>query len=65
MAVLACLLREHRVGIVPELDESFEKARQRVMAVTEDCDLKLLLRMRNADKIRLMWTRVENERQIT
>lgn len=55
--MLACLLRDHRVGIVPELNESFEAAKQRVMAATEDCDLMLLLRMRNADKVRLMWKR--------
>lgn len=58
VAVLACLLRDHRVGIVHEPNESFEKARKRALATTEDCDMELLLRMRNADKVRLAWKRV-------
>ena len=53
VAVLACLLRSHRVGVVREPNESFEKARKRALATTEDCDMELLLRMRNADKVRL------------
>jgi len=58
VAVLACLFRDHRVGIVPAPNESFANARKRVLAMTEDCDLELLLRMRNADKVRLAWKRV-------
>jgi len=58
VAVLACLLRNHRVGVVREPNESFEKARKRALATTEDCDMELLLRMRNADKVRLEWKRV-------
>ena len=55
VAVLACLLRDHRVGVVHEPGESFEQAKKRALAVTEDCDMELLLRMRNADKVRLAW----------
>jgi cytochrome P450 len=58
VAVLAYLLRDHRVVVVREPDESFEKARKRALATTEDCDMELLLRMRNADKVRLTWKRV-------
>lgn len=58
VAVLACLLRDHRVGIVHNPNESFEKAKQRVLASTEDCDQELLLRMRNADQVRLVCKRV-------
>ena len=58
VAVLACLLRDHRVGVVHEPNESFEQARKRVLATTEDCDMELLLRMRNADTVRLAWKRV-------
>lgn len=58
VAVLACLLRDHRVGVVHEPSESFEQARKRALAVTEDCDMELLLRMRNAEKVRLAWKRV-------
>jgi cytochrome P450 len=55
VAVLACLLRGHRVGIVREPNESFESAKKRALATTEDCDMELLLRMRNADKVQLAW----------
>lgn len=58
MAVLACLLRDHGVGVVREPNESFEKARVRVLATTEDCDMQLLLRMRDAEKVQLAWKRV-------
>jgi cytochrome P450 len=58
VAVLVCLLRNHRVGVVREPNESFEKARKRVLATTEDCDMELLLRMCNADKVQLAWKRV-------
>ena len=56
--MLARLLREHRVDIVRNMDETFEEAPKRVLAVTEDCDLQLLLRMRQADAVRLVWRRV-------
>lgn len=55
VAVVACLMRDHRVGVVREPNESFEEARQRALAATEDCDVGLLLRMCNADKVRLAW----------
>jgi cytochrome P450 len=58
VAVLAHLLQNHRVGVVREPNESFEKARKRALATTEDCDMELLLRMRNADRVRLAWNRV-------
>lgn len=58
VAVLACLLRDHRVSIIHEPNESFEEAKKRALATTEDCDLELLLRMRDADKVRLAWKRV-------
>jgi len=58
IAVLACLLRDHRVGILREKDESFESARARALATAEDCDMELLLRMRDAEKVRLVWKRV-------
>lgn len=33
--------------------ENLEKEGERVLGTTEDCDLELLLRMRNADRVRL------------
>ena len=58
VAVIACLLRDHRVGIVLEANESAEQASKRALAVAEDCDLELLLRMRDAEKVQLMWKRI-------
>ena len=58
VAVLACLLRDHRVTIVREPGESFENAKRRAVDTLEDCDLQLLLRMRDADKVRLAWRRI-------
>lgn len=58
VAVLAILLRNHRVSIIQNDGESFERARERALAVTQDCDMELLLRMRNADKVRLAWRKV-------
>ena len=54
VAVLAYLIRDHRMDIVHGPNESSAQAKERVLATTEDCDVGLLLRMRNADKIRLM-----------
>ena len=58
VAVLACLLRDHRVGVICEPGESAKEAKKRALATAEDCDLTLLLRMRDADKVRLAWKRV-------
>ncbi len=58
VAVLARLFRDHRVEILREGKETFDEARKRALATTEDCDMELLLRMRNADKTRLVWKRV-------
>ena len=58
VAVLASLLRDHRTEVVLEPNENPEKARKRALATAEDCDMELLLRMRNADQIRLAWRRV-------
>lgn len=53
VAVLACVLRKHRLGVVRELDEGFERAKQRALDMTQDCDIELLLRMWDADSVRL------------
>lgn len=57
VAVIAALLRDHRIVVVPEANESIEKARKRALATTEDCDMELLLRMRNAERVRLVLRR--------
>ena len=53
VAVLACLLRDHRVQVLRNEDEDLQSARKRVLSTTEDCDMELLLRMRDTSKIRL------------
>ncbi|KAL9594941.1 MAG: hypothetical protein Q9219_006747 [cf. Caloplaca sp. 3 TL-2023] len=61
VAVLASILRDHRIGIITRLEESWAQARARTLATTEDCDLGLLLRMRNADTVRLSCKMVGRE----
>ena len=56
VAVMACLFQQHRVSLVREKGEDAEAARRRILARCEDSEHGLLLRMRDADSIRLMWT---------
>ena len=58
VAVLASLLRNHRVGAIREPGESRKEAQARVLATTQDCNLEMLLRMRDADRVRLECKRV-------
>ena len=58
VAVLAHLLQCHRVRLVLEPGEDFAKARKRVMDITEDCEQTLLLRMRDADSVKLAWEHI-------
>ena len=59
VAVLACLLRGHRVGAIGEPHESEERLKERIMATVNDCDMQMLLRMRDADRIRLTCRQME------
>ncbi|KAJ6032348.1 cytochrome P450 [Penicillium herquei] len=54
VAVIAKLLRHYRVGAVPKSGETSEQTRSRILGITQDVDLQLLLRMRDADQVRLM-----------
>ena len=58
VAVLACLLRDRRVSIIKEPGESAEMAAKRALTTRKDCDLELLLRMRNSNKVHLECMRV-------
>lgn len=58
VAVIAYLLKTHRVQLLRAEGESLESAQKRILAVCEDSELGLLLRMRNADSVRLVWTQV-------
>jgi cytochrome P450 len=60
VAVLARLLREHRVDIVKQTDdESFEMAWERALRCAEDCDMQLLLRMRDAERVKIKLRKVD------
>lgn len=58
VAVIACLLRDHRVSAVQNPCESFEQARKRILATADDVDMEMLLRMKDADRVRLICKRV-------
>ena len=61
VAVLARLLRSHRIDIVRKGEsESLEQARVRVLECIEDCDMQLLLRMRDAERVKIRVTKVED-----
>jgi hypothetical protein len=53
VAVVACLLREKRLLLVPNARESRDDTVKRVRNVMEDCDFQLLLRMKRPEEIRL------------
>lgn len=59
IATISSFLREHRVKIIPQAGESAAQAIHRAQGVLEDCDLTLLVRMKDADSIKLQWTRVQ------
>ncbi|KAF2188427.1 cytochrome P450 monooxygenase [Zopfia rhizophila CBS 207.26] len=53
VAILACLLRDHRVSVVSDGTETEEVITARVIEVIENCDFQMLLRMIDPDKITL------------
>ena len=55
VAVLAALFHRHRVHIVADAGETDEAAIRRVVGVVEDCDMQMLLRMKNPEKVRVRW----------
>jgi len=57
VAVMAVLFLEHRVQPLLKMGEDMEMARKRVINVANDCGVTLLLRMKDADTIRLVWQR--------
>ena len=57
VAVIACLLGQHRVRPLRKEGESIEGAQKRMIAVCENSGLTVLLRMRDADRVKLVWER--------
>ncbi|RAL08037.1 cytochrome P450 [Aspergillus homomorphus CBS 101889] len=58
VAVMATLLRTHRVHAVADPGETFQETQARVLATTQDVDMQLLLRMKDADRVRMRVSRV-------
>lgn len=57
VAVLACLFQAHRVHPLLQEGEAADSGRKRALAVCEDSEYVLLLRMRDRYSIRLVWER--------
>ena len=60
VAVVAKLLQGHRVRLADGWSSSndIEAARKKILAVCEDSEHGLLLRMKRADSVRLVWSKV-------
>ncbi|ROW18393.1 hypothetical protein VPNG_00168 [Cytospora leucostoma] len=56
VAVLACISKDHRLGIQKESGEDEETARKRITRCINDVNLEILLRMRDADRVNLVCT---------
>lgn len=56
VAVLACLFRAHRLGVKKKAGEGKEDARRRLIECINDVNLEILLRMRDADRVKLICT---------
>lgn len=54
VAVIACLLQAHRTRLFGTVTEDLEASRKRILAVCEDSEHRLLLRIRNKDSVRLI-----------
>lgn len=57
VAVLAALLQEHRLQVIPRDGETNESARKRCLEATQDCDMQLLLRMKDAKDLKIALVR--------
>lgn len=57
VAVLATMLQGCRIETVRLPSENEDMMRKRVMNVVNDCDMQLLLRMKDADKVQLKFVR--------
>lgn len=58
VAVMMCLLRNHRISAIQNPGERFKDTRERIMNTTNDVNMEMLLRMKNADNIQLMCKQV-------
>ncbi|KAJ5732792.1 cytochrome P450 monooxygenase [Penicillium malachiteum] len=58
VAVMARLLRDHRISAVPNPGETAQQLRTRVLAVTHDVNMQMLVRMKDADRVRVACRRI-------
>lgn len=58
VAVMATLLIEHRIRPVREAGESVEKMQERVRRVANDCEAIMILRVKDADQVKVSLERV-------
>ena len=54
-AVIACLLRRHRVEPVRLEGESRAKAAERILKNVDDSDLEVTLKMKHPERVKLLW----------
>lgn len=57
MAVLAYLLKDHRLRIKQHEGEGLALALERLSRTINDVNMEMLLRMKDADRVRLQYTR--------
>ncbi|GAB1319536.1 Cytochrome P450 monooxygenase [Madurella fahalii] len=57
-AVVACLFRSHRLAVKREAGESDEAARKRAVDCVNHVNMEMLLKMVDADRVRLICTKV-------
>jgi cytochrome P450 len=53
VAVIALLMQDCKLSIVRKHGESEEHAKTRAVGIVNDCDMQMLLRMRDAGQLRL------------
>jgi cytochrome P450 len=58
VAVMATLLNEHRIRPEREAGESVEDMQKRVRGVANDCDAIMILRVRDADQVKMKFKKV-------
>ncbi|KAK1141724.1 hypothetical protein N8T08_008822 [Aspergillus melleus] len=58
VAVIASLLRNHRVGVAGNPGGSFKESKRRILETVNDVEQELLVSMRDPDRIQLVCTKV-------
>jgi len=56
VAIIATLFQQHRISVVLNSGETIEQGCQRAMATSQDCEMVMLLKLKNPDSVRLRCT---------